>query len=115
MCFQLLLETRHRKEPRPPFVKHVNLYSHKLKSGGYYLYTIDDQVIVDKICLFENLSEDLEAVKETIGLPESLELPRAKSKYRKNKAHYRDIIDSESKAKIASIFSEEFRLLGYQW
>lgn len=105
----------HKKPPRPSFLEHVNLHTTNLKSGGYYLYTIDGEVAVDRIYKFEHLAEDLEDARQTIGLPSPLELPKAKSKYRKNKAHYRTIIDRESKSKISSIFSEEMQLLGYEW
>lgn len=105
----------HQREPRPPFVKHVNLHAQLLKENGYYLYTIDDQVVVDKICRYESLADELEAVRQRIGLPDSLQLPTAKSRFRKDKSHYRDIIDAESRVKIAALFSEEMKLLGYEW
>lgn len=105
----------HQREPRPPFARHVNLHSNLLKENGYYLYTIDDQVVVDRICRHESLVSDLEEVRLRIGLPEALELPKAKARFRKDKSHYREIIDAESRSKIAALFSEELRLFGYEW
>lgn len=105
----------HKKPPRPTFLEHVNLHTNKLKGGGYYLYTIDDEVVVDRICKYENLSADLEDARQAIGLPSPLELPQAKSGYRKDRSHYRTMIDKASKSKISAIFSEEMQLMGYEW
>ena len=70
---------------------------------------------VDKVCRFENLSSDLEEVMKQVGIPEKLELPKAKSKFRKDKRNYRDIIGETDKAIIADLFFDEIGLLGYEW
>ena len=85
-----------------------------LKRKGFDLYTIDGQVAVDKVCRFENLSEELEVIRKQFGIPEKLELPRAKSGYRKDKRSYRDILGEEEKVKIAERFRDEINLLGYK-
>jgi ElaB/YqjD/DUF883 family membrane-anchored ribosome-binding protein len=70
---------------------------------------------VDKVCQFENLSRDLEEVMKQVGISEKLELPTAKSKSRKDKRNYRDIIGETNKAIIADMFVDEIGLLGYDW
>lgn len=105
----------HKKEPRPSLSEHVNLQSHDLKRKGYYLYTANDVVVVDKICRFEALSAELENVRLTLGLPEPLNLPNAKSGYRKDNSSHREIIDDKTRNKIASLFSEEMDLMEYHW
>lgn len=87
----------------------------KLKRKGLGLYTIDGELAVDRVCLLENLSEDLESVRVQLGLPEPLELPRAKSQYRKDKRSYRDILGEPEKEKIAELFADEIRLFGYRF
>lgn len=84
-----------------------------LKRRGFELYSIDGQIAVDKTCRFETLSEELEVVLKQFGISEKLELPRAKSRFKKGKRSYRDIPDEEDKVKIAELFCDEISLLGY--
>ena len=86
-----------------------------LKRKGFELYTIDGQIAVDKVCRFENISEELEAIRKQVGIQEQLDLPHAKSQFRKDKRSYRDILDAKQQAKIAELFSDEIRLFGYEF
>lgn len=107
---------RCRTEPRPTISEFVDSGGPlRLKRRGYDLYTIDGQVAVDRICRFEHLTEELEVVRTRLGIPEELQLPHAKAGFRADKKSYRDILDDESKAKIATLFSDEIRLLGYEF
>jgi hypothetical protein len=103
-----------QSEPRPPisaFVRSDALL--RLKLRGYQSYTIDGQIAVDKICRFERLTEDLEVVRQLLGIPEELVLPHAKSRFRKPGVDYRSVFGAEEKTIIANLFSEEIKLLGY--
>lgn len=107
---------RNGLEPRPTISEFISSdVPLMLKKRGYEVYTIDGRVAVDKICRFENLSNELEEVRKQVGIPEKLELPRAKSKYRKDKLNYRDILGEADKAIIANLFHDEISLLGYEW
>ena len=86
-----------------------------LKKRGYWLYTIDGQISVDKIYRFENLAGALDEIKKILKLPEKPVLPHAKSGFRKDKRSYRDILRQSEQAKIGEIFSDEIRLLGYEF
>jgi hypothetical protein len=86
-----------------------------LKKSGYDLYTIDGKIAVDKIYRFEKLNEELEDVCERLGLPGKLELPRAKSHYRKDKRSYQEILNEEDRYEISKIFDDEINLMGYEW
>ena len=106
---------RYRSEPRPTISEFVGSRSPLcLKRKGFELYTIDGQVAVDKVCRFENLSEELEVIRKQFGIPEKLELPTAKSGLRKDKRSYRDILGEEEKVKIAELFRDEINLMGYE-
>ena len=106
---------RYRSEPRPTISEFVGSKSPLcLKRKGFELYTIDGQVAVDKVCRFENLSEELEVIRKQFGIPEKLELPVAKSGFRKDKRSYRDILGKEEKMKIAELFRDEINLMGYE-
>jgi hypothetical protein len=107
---------RHKKEPRPElthFIDSKRLGS--LRKRGYAIYTIDDNIVVDRVCLFENLAREVETISRLLGFPEKLKLPRAKSSYRNDKRHYRDIITSSGRKKIEQIFSKEISLFGYEF
>jgi sulfotransferase famil protein len=107
---------RCKTEPRPTISEFIDSdVALKLKRRGYDLYTIDGRVVVDKICRFEKLTEEMETVRVQIGVPEPLDLPRTKTKYRQDQRSYREILGEEDRAKIAALFKEEIELLGYEF
>ena len=100
--------------PLPEFISTGCL--EPLKKKGIGNYTIDDEIAVDRICLYENLEAELEYVCNYIlGLPGLLDLPRAKGQYRKDKRHYRDILSKQDRAHIAKQFSREIEMFGYEF
>lgn len=102
------------KEVRPSlsdFVESQKALS--LKQRGIGAYTIDGKVAVDRICRFENVTEDLEEVRSLLKLPEPLDLPFAKSSSRQDKRSYREILNDADRDKISKLFAEEIALMGY--
>jgi len=61
------------------------------------------------------LEEELEEVRQHLGLPEPLELPKAKSGIRKDKRHYSDVLSEAEKDRIAELFKDEIELMGYKF
>ena len=105
--------TRDKKSP-PSIPEYVaSKAPNSLKRKGIGLYTIDGNVVVDKVCLFENLTKDLEEVRQIVGIPEPLELPRAKSKFRPAQKSYHEALGEKEKERIAKLFSDEIKLFGY--
>jgi hypothetical protein len=86
-----------------------------LKRRGIDAYRIDGKIAVDKICRFEHLQEDLDAVCKQVGIPGRLELPHAKSGHRKDKKNYRTIITESDRDRIAEMFKDEIELMGYEF
>lgn len=86
-----------------------------LKRKGYHLYTIRDQLQVDRICRYENLEEDLESVRQHLALPGPIELPKTKSTYRNDRRHYRDVLNERQRNRIAELFREEIELMDYEF
>ncbi|MEX2475461.1 sulfotransferase family 2 domain-containing protein [Marinobacter sp.] len=82
---------------------------------GIGVYTIDGKIVVDKICRYENLEQHLEEVRNELGLPEPISLPQAKATFRKDKRHYSEVLSEHQKEKIRVIFSDEIKLLGYEY
>ncbi len=107
---------RNKSEPRTTISEFLSTNVPRiLKRRGYELYTIDGRIAVDKICRFENLPKELEEVRKQVGIPEKLDLPRAKSKTRMDKRHYRDILGEADKVKISDLFRDEISLFDYEW
>ncbi len=76
---------------------------------------INDKIAVDKVCLYENLAEDLEEVRIRCGLPEKLVLPRVKGSHRKDRRSYREILSKEDAEKIRELSRKEIELFGYEF
>ncbi len=107
---------RNRSEPRPLISKYIRSKAPLvLKKRGYDIYTINGTVAVDKVCRYENLTMELDEVRKHVGIPEKLQLPRAKSQFRKDKRSYQEILGRADKARIAELFHDEINLFGYQW
>ena len=107
---------RCQSEPRPPVSKYLrSRVLRSLRKRSWGIYTIDGEVAVDRACLYENLEEELEDVRQSLGLPEKLKLPRAKGSHRKDRRHYRDILSGRDRRKIERAFAREIDLFGYEW
>jgi hypothetical protein len=83
--------------------------------SDYDRYSIDGEVAVDQICRFERLDEEMVRLAEEIGLPEAPELPKAKSRYRKENTGRYQVLSGPERDKIAQVFAREITLLGYTW
>lgn len=107
---------KHQSEPRPPISDFISsMYIRSLKKKGYMIYTIDGRIAVDRVCKFEKIHEELEAVRKQVGIADQIKLPHTKSHHRKDKRSYRDIFGEEDKAKIADLFRYEIDSFGYKW
>ena len=84
-----------------------------LQRKGYKLYTIGGKLQVHHLCRYEKLSEDLEAVRLALGIPEPLVLPGAKAGHRKDRRHYREIFTSRQRDRVAELFADEIELMNY--
>ena len=105
-----------KSEPRPTVDEFLaSRYPKRLKRRGRDLYTINGQVVVDTICRFENLSDEMERIATRLGLPDRIELPHAKGNYRKDRRSYREILNAAQRDQVATMFRDEIDLLGYQF
>lgn len=107
---------RCKKEPRPSISEFIDSRApDSLKENGFQVYTIDGEVAVDKVYLYERLERELEEIAGRLGLPGGLSLPRAKGDSRKDRRHYREILGHEDRIKIDRMFAQEIELFGYQY
>lgn len=99
---------RLQEEPRPSMDEFLSSRAVPfLKKFGVELYTIDGEIAVDKVCLYENLEVELEQIRLLLGIPEKLQLPAAKGGFRKDKRNYREILSANQIARISELFEQE--------
>ena len=102
---------RNRWKDISEFINKKNL--RPLKKKGYYVYTINDEIAVDKIYPYETLEDSLEDVRKMLNIVEDIELFRAKTQYR-NKDKKKLKLKSEERGLIKNYFKEEINFLGYE-
>lgn len=75
-----------------------------------------DELLVDRICRYEDLDSELKQVFEHVGLPWPGALPRtAKTGYRKDRRPYREVLSDEQAERIAKACAKEIALMGYSY
>jgi hypothetical protein len=105
-----------REKPAPPFSQFVRSRKYRmLKNGGRNVYTLSGRFAVNHVCRFEDLANELEAVRQQIGLPEELELPRAKTIQRIDRRNYRELFSPADQARVGRLFRDEIQMFNYQF
>jgi hypothetical protein len=75
-----------------------------------------DEIMVDKIIDFENLSSELGEIFEGLDIPYAGDLGiQAKSEYREDRRCYREVYSEAQAELVATAFSREIDLLGYSF
>lgn len=101
-------------DPKPSFSEFLKSdIAHKIR--GYKLYTIDDEIVVDKVYRFEEIPDAMQEVAARVGLPEIPDLPRTKISTRKDKRTYQEFCSATDREKIARIYAKEIEQFDYQW
>ena len=103
-----------KMEPRPTLEDHLNARAPAALSN-WHLYTIDDELAVDYMMRYESLEESLRYVEEALALPSPLQLPTAKSGYRKSRRHYSQLISPEARKRIDTVCAKELAAFRYEW
>ena len=106
-------QSKRKKRTLSEFIRSPALT--RLRNRGYLIYTIRGIVAVDRLCRYEDLEEELEAVRTLVGIPDRIHLPHAKGKTRKDRKSYREILTEADAAIIADAFQDEINLMGYEW
>jgi hypothetical protein len=105
----------HRSEPRPEFSEFIQSAGFEsIVKRGWDLFTTNGEVVVDRVCAYENLVAELEQVRQIVGLPEPLELPNAKSKYRRGQALRPAGLSQQDIDQIWAFTRSEAAFMGYQ-
>jgi len=93
------------------FIKHG--YPTRLHERGYKLYTIDDEVAVDKVFYYEDLNGMIKSLKSRLGIG-PLRLGKARVGQRKDKRSYKEILNKQDLKGIKQLFKKEINLHGYK-
>lgn len=104
-----------REQPAPPPIGGFLRKAKRRQISNWEIYTQDDQITVDFVGRYEHLAEDLAQALRRVGLPSDLELPRAKSRFRREARPYRDVLDTPSRALIEHTCARELATFGYRW
>lgn len=105
----------HKSEPRPDFAHFIQSDEFKaIVRHGWDLFSANGEVVVDRVCAYENLAGELEHVRKIVGIPEPLELPNAKSTYRHGKTLKAVDLSESDVANIQAHTSPEIALMGYK-
>ena len=77
------------------------------------LYTIDDEVAVDRVCRYEELEDDLADLMADIGVGGTIDLPKAKSQFRLDRRPLNEVLGEEERELIADRCRREIAEFGY--
>lgn len=92
------------------------LHSYKLnhlKTKGSDLYLDGDQVLVDRICRYENLVDELQWLSTGLGLPGELAAPRTKDQTRSSRSELQ--LTQADVDYIGDRFATEIQRFGYTY
>jgi len=106
---------RYRKSKNPPSFSEYMHRPRRAWINNYDIYSIDNEVCVDFVGRFENLSDDFGKVLKTVGLSFDAPLPQAKTDFRRDAKHYRRHYDEETRELVRKWYGREIALLGYEF
>jgi len=82
-------------------------------SLNHQLYMENGNPVVDRVCRFETLQDDLTDVCQRLNIPYDGWLPRAKSGLKKDAANRKEVLTAELENIITQSCQPEIKLLGY--
>jgi len=102
------------REPRPDISDYLQ------KAPVYHLsnwniYTINDHLAMDFMGRYEQLDKHLDYLENKLGFPTAIDLPNAKSSYRKERKPYQEVLDSKARERIETVCAKEISFFDYQW
>jgi hypothetical protein len=101
-----------RQGGRPPSLNQFMDDRRGRESSDWHLYAIDDEIAVDAVGRYESLEDDLRSILERIGVDAEIDLPRAKSSYRKREDS--EPLSAESSERIRRVFRREIAAFDYE-
>jgi len=110
-------ETKNWERKRHSIPPDVNTYILGLpeqKLSTWFRLTIKGSVALDYIGKFESLEMDTTKISQQLELP-ALNLSHSKGNIRKDRQHYSQILNQETRAHIEKLCAPELDAFGYSW
>jgi hypothetical protein len=115
---------RYRFEQRgksgfPPLGEYLAYLEHErphwLSNWGHY--TIDDEIVVDRVLFYEELSASIDRLRGELGIEGDISLPRerAKGAHRPSGQSYRDVLGPDEKQLVERVCAREIEAFGYRF
>lgn len=104
-----------KRKQKPQEINYYLQHCETYKISNWNLYSINDKLAVNFVGKFENLAEDLEEIRIILGLPGEFALPHTKDQTRKDKRHYSELLNEESRRRLSATCQREIELLNYSW
>jgi len=89
--------------------------SRSVLGGNFEIYGKGNEIWVDHLGLYENLNDELKYISGRLGIDVELDNIDCKTNIRKNKQHYRDILNEDDRKKIALVHAREIAHIGYSF
>jgi hypothetical protein len=86
--------------------------SHAAHYSNWEVYGARGRVIVDHVVRYETLARDFAAVTARLGLP-SLDLPMINAAMRTDRRHYRNVLSTNDRRRVESLYGREITHFGY--
>ena len=102
-----------KNKQRGPGFGAFNANKRKAWVENFDLYSIDDEISLDFVGQYENLSADFARAIEAIGLEGEVALPVTNVSTKRS--DYRSYFDAVSRAQIAEWYSREIKAFGYKF
>jgi Sulfotransferase family len=101
-----------RRKGTPPTLDEFMDDPRGRRGSDWHLYAIDGEIAVDAVGRYESLTGDLGSILDRIGVRAEVELPRAKSSYRRRDDSER--LSRQSAERIGEVFRREIEAFGYE-
>ncbi len=91
------------------------LNNHRDEIQGFDMYSINEKVVADKVFRYEEMDSALKELSDKLGTRITMPEYHAKSQFRPDSRHYRDILTEQEAGFIKNRFSREIELMGYSY
>jgi hypothetical protein len=82
--------------------------------SNWHTYTIDDQVVMDHVYQFENISEEIKNIAAKFSFTKT-NLPQLKISQNRDNTHYSKLLSSQARARIEAACFREIEYFQYRW
>lgn len=102
-------------DTRPGFEAFLTERRYIRKARNWSIYTINDQLAVDRIGRYESLEDDLKAICDDLGAGTPGPLPKLKTGTREGGRGYRQYYTDQTRAIVADWYQKEIEAFGYEF